>query len=386
MSVIDKLDCKQWYGTLSFGNPPQAMKLNFDTGRLNLLVYKSWFVYGRSHDTAGSSDCFIFAPNCKTCSLSNHTAFQPSRSSSYKNITKQWSTGFGDGSTVSGYISTDIVTVTASSSSSSSPSQVSIPNFLLALVTTMSDSFVSDIPSGLVGLAQDPLATIPGGTTVFSRMIHGAMLGQNVVGIRLIKGARNSDGTIGPGGGEYAFGGVEPQWIVGGQPGLAWTRVTSRNYWGIPMTDVQMGSQSVLPSSTPPRAIIDTGTSLILTSQALAASINKFIPGSYLSQQSNVWLIPCSTNSISPSKTPSPNLFFVIGGQRYGVPVRDLAWKQVDQAGYWCVSGVQSGVEGFTVLGDMFIKSHYVALKYNDVTGGSLSVGLGQRTDVSPIL
>ncbi|KAG9014759.1 hypothetical protein FRB94_010606 [Tulasnella sp. JGI-2019a] len=355
----------EWYGTLSVGSPPQAIKLNFDTG---------------------SSDLFVFAPNCTTCSLSNHTAFQPSRSSTYKNVTTPWSTAFGDGSSAAGYASSDTVTVTASSSSSSSPSQVSIPNFLFAIATSMSSSLASDIPSGLVGLAQDPLANIPGGTTVFSRMIHGGLLAQNLIGIRLVKGTRDSDGTVGPGGGEYTFGGIESQWIVGGQPGLSWIRVTSKNYWGLPMSGVKMGLKSVLPSSTPPRAIIDTGTSLILTSQALAASINKLIPGSYLSPKTNVWLIPCSTNSVGQSKTPSANLFFVIGGKQYAVPAQDLAWKKIDQQGYWCVSGVQSGVEGFTVLGAMFIKNNYVVLRYNDAKGESVSVGLGQRTDVSPIL
>lgn len=234
----------------------------------------------------GSSDLFVFAPSCSSCDLTNHTAFQPSDSSTYKNSSADWSTAFGDGSTAGGYVSSDTVVITGSSSStsSSSSSQITVPSFLFAMATSMSSSFVSATPSGLVGIAQDALASIQGGATVFSRMVQGSLLQQNLIGIRLVKGKRTSPGEIGPGGGEYTFGAVESQWIVGGQLGLTWTTVTSVNYWcapsilssfgpcfdtftsphrGIPVSDVQMGAASVLPSSTPKRVIIDTGVSFL---------------------------------------------------------------------------------------------------------------------------
>jgi hypothetical protein len=43
----------------------------------------------------------------------------------------------------------------------------------------------------------------------------------------------------------------------------------------------------------------------------------------------------------------------------------------------------QGGMPYFTVLGDMFIKNHYVVLSYE---GAKPQVGLGERKDVSPIL
>lgn len=39
-------------------------------------------------------------------------------------------------------------------------------------------------------------------------------------------------------------------------------------------------------------------------------------------------------------------------------------------------------MEGFTILGAMFVKNHYVALRYDDREGSSLSVGIGERVDV----
>ena len=40
----------------------------------------------------------------------------------------------------------------------------------------------------------------------------------------------------------------------------------------------------------------------------------------------------------------------------------------------------------FTVLGDIFIKNHYVVLSYGSDDEGNIQVGLGDRADVAPIL
>ncbi|KAG9041488.1 hypothetical protein FS837_012194 [Tulasnella sp. UAMH 9824] len=359
---MDNID-SEWYGTLSFGNPPQEIRLNFDTG---------------------SSDLFLFATTCTTCSLSNHTAFIPSKSKTYRNSTNSWSIGYGDGSGASGYTSFDTTTV--------QDGALQLDHFLFALATSVSSpSWATSETSGLVGLAQDRLATMSNGRTIFSRLVSERRLERDVLGIRLVKKEREERQAVGAtvdgGGGAYAFGHVEEQWIVGGEAGLTWVDVTSSNYWGIPMDDVQMGGKSVLDDDTPRRAILDTGTSLIITTTALAASVHARIPEAYQSQSSGVWIIPCSQPS-----TPSSNVFFVIGGRRFGVPLQDLAWKPLDNDGFWCVSGVQNrtaepgadkgGMENLTILGAMFIKNHYVALRYNDKQGESLSVGIGDRVDV----
>ncbi|KAG8908729.1 hypothetical protein FRC01_007257, partial [Tulasnella sp. 417] len=354
----------EWYGTLAFGSPPQEIKLNFDTG---------------------SSDLFLFAPTCKTCSLSDHTAFIPPRSKTYRNGTSSWSIGYGDGSGASGYTSFDTASIAPSTVLDEG---LQLDSFLFALARSVSSSsWTTSQTSGLVGLAQDRLATTLNGRTIFSRLVSERKLDRDVLGIRLVKKERGEPRPVGAtvdgGGGAYAFGYVEGQWIVGGEAGLTWVDVTSQNYWGIPMDDVQMGDKSVLDNETPRRAIIDTGTSLIITSTALAASIHAHVPEAYQSRSGGIWIIPCNqpagrpaAQTSSPSSPPNPttsSAFFVIAGRRFGVPLQDLAWKPLDNDGFWCVSGVQGGVEGFTILGAMFIKNHYVALRYNDKRGESLS-------------
>ncbi|KAG8904696.1 hypothetical protein FRB99_001337 [Tulasnella sp. 403] len=354
----------EWYGSLSFGNPPQQIKLNFDTG---------------------SADLFLIDPKCQTCFLSNHTAYIPARSRTFSNTSTPWSTTFGDGSGASGYVATDSAWITVDPAGPNTSAQVEVPRLPFAMATTLSSSFGKSTPSGLVGLAQDRLSNIQGGSTVFSRLVASRQLDQNVLGIRLVKGARPSSMVqpISTGGGEYAFGGVLSQWIVGGQAGLTWIPVTSSNYWGIPMTGVQMGGVSIMDKKTPPRAILDTGTTLVVTSQALASAIHAKIPDAYQAK-SSVWIVPCNLSSDRGSANYAPNVFFVLGGRRFGIPIQDLAWKSASPEATWCVSGIQSGMEDFTVLGSMFIKNHYLALRYN--TDGSLSAGLGDRTDVPPII
>jgi hypothetical protein len=46
----------------------------------------------------------------------------------------------------------------------------------------------------------------------------------------------------------------------------------------------------------------------------------------------------------------------------------------------------QGGVPRFTVLGDVFIKNHYIALAYSDDKLGKPKVGIGRRPDVGVVL
>jgi hypothetical protein len=46
----------------------------------------------------------------------------------------------------------------------------------------------------------------------------------------------------------------------------------------------------------------------------------------------------------------------------------------------------QGGVPRFTVLGDVFIKNHYIALAYSDDRLGKPKVGIGRRPDVGAVL
>ena len=78
-----------WYGEIEVGTPATKFTVDFDTG---------------------SSDLFLPGPDCgSTCS--GHTTYDPSSSSTSKDVGKTFSLSYGDGSTVSGEQYTDTVSI-----------------------------------------------------------------------------------------------------------------------------------------------------------------------------------------------------------------------------------------------------------------------------------
>ena len=127
------------------------------------------------------------------------------------------------------------------------------------------------------------------------------------------------------------------------------------------LDDIAVGWTSVLlaDTTTPRRAIIDTGvsellsiklliaqTTLIITSDLAATNIHAQIPGSTRAHSSGIWYIPCSA-----SYPATRNIFFTINNQRFGVPIADLAWKASDQYPGQCISGVQVSRYEIRMLG-----------------------------------
>lgn len=180
---------------------------------------------------------------------------------------------------------------------------------------------------------------------------------------------------------------------------------------------------------------LEPQTSITLVSEITAARIHAQIPGAKVDSQNGIWRVPCdvtkapaadlsntasilrslmkSSSTLSSvilstpvlrklldsasitSKTPqsTPNVFFEFGEgkERFGIPASDLAFQKIDPADLsdpefkddhqpYCYSAIQPGTSEFVVLGDTFIKNHYIALRYD--TDGGKSVGIGNRTDV----
>jgi hypothetical protein len=97
----------------------------------------------------------------------------------------------------------------------------------LALATSVNDATSSR--SGILGLGQDSMSRI--GSTLLSRLVMNGVLDQPVLSIRIVKGLSSGGRTIKEGGGDVVFGGIESQYIVGGDNGLTWIPVTSTSYW-----------------------------------------------------------------------------------------------------------------------------------------------------------
>ncbi|KAG0152157.1 hypothetical protein CROQUDRAFT_85888 [Cronartium quercuum f. sp. fusiforme G11] len=396
-----------WSTNISIGTPSRSFRLNIDSG---------------------SADLFLFGPNCSTCSLSNHTDYDPTRSTSSSRFfeAQDFAQTFGDGSSVNGSLVADTVNFGNS---------IKVSNQTFGLANTVSPDWAALPVDGLMGIGPDSLSIL--GTNsigVFSQLVASNTLFSPVIGIALVKASAQRAGSSA---GQYTFGDVSDKWIAGGRRAITWKNVTSQHFWGVALTGIYVNGTNVMPSDDPPRAIIDTGTSLTIVSEAAAAAIHEKIPGALIDPDNGVWQVPCSiksadssvpktskpsstqvsllsllkrssnrrslpnlglhrlvpeekiqTRSMSTKKVTSPNVFFEfgVGSSQFAIPAEDLAYQSIDDnristdGNHMCYSGIQAGSEAFVVLGDTFIKNQYVALRYD--SNGQKSVGLGRRSDL----
>ncbi|OBZ67135.1 Aspartic protease [Grifola frondosa] len=120
LPLTDQEDDAEWTGTISIGTPAQSFVIDFDTG---------------------SSDLWVPSSSCSSCK--GHKTYSPSSSSTSEKQEGTFSISYGDGSTVSGSVYTDTVTVAG----------IKATGQYLSGVTKESSSFTSDPADGLLGLA-----------------------------------------------------------------------------------------------------------------------------------------------------------------------------------------------------------------------------------------
>ncbi|KAF8975338.1 hypothetical protein BGZ46_009201 [Entomortierella lignicola] len=299
----------EYYGSVSVGSPAQVVKLDFDTG---------------------SSDIWFPSSTCTTSACKKHTRFNSSKSSTYKKDGRSWQISYGDGSSASGILGSDIVNVGG----------VSVRQ-TIGLATAESSQFGSSPEDGLFGLGFDTIESVSGVKTFMDNAIAAGAVAKPVVSVFLPSVRRN--GGVG---GEYLFGGIDSTKYTGS---LTYVPVTQKGYWQIHVSDASYNGASLGQSS---EGIIDTGTTLIIVGDAAAQAIHNKIKGS-VNDPNNGWLVPCSL------KTNTGNIGFKLGGKTFNVPLADLAFEDVGDGSGNCVSGVQGGQDDLWILGDVFIKNNY---------------------------
>lgn len=119
----------EYVATISVGTPAQSLPMDFDTG---------------------SSDLWVMGKGVS--GTTGHTTYDSSSSSTAKKMTgASWSISYGDGSSSSGDVYTDTVTI----------GNLTFASQAVEVATTVSSEFTSDTDiSGLVGLAQSSINTV----------------------------------------------------------------------------------------------------------------------------------------------------------------------------------------------------------------------------------
>lgn len=284
----------------------------------------------------GSADTVVFSRGCSTCQLNNHTAFDSSKSSTYMPMRESFSTAYGDGTRMSGVLSKDTVALAPA---------VAVQRQLIAIITKKVKGSGAGLWDGILGLGPDQLSYVEDNITPPSNLIKSGAMAEPLFSVALVPAKRG----LGRGGGEYRWGGISPSYVKGD---IVYADVTSSYYWGVEMAELYYGSQKKLMADKDPRrCIIDTGTTLIYTSDAAAQALHASIPGAKRNERDGAYYVPCITSSIK-------DVFIEILGRKWGIAAEDLAFRPSGKNDGLCVSGIQGGASQYTILGDVFIKNH----------------------------
>ncbi|KAG0287597.1 hypothetical protein BGZ96_008491 [Linnemannia gamsii] len=300
----------EYYGTVSVGTPAQNVKLDFDTG---------------------SSDIWFPSSACTTAACKKHVRFNSASSSTYQKDGRKWSISYGDGSTASGILGSDMVSVGG----------ISVRQ-TIGFATAESSQFGSSPADGLFGLGFNTIESVSGVKTFLDNAIAAGALAQPVVSV-FLPSERRFNGQ----GGEYLFGGINSSKFTGS---LTYVPVTKEGYWQISIDDAGYSGQSLGQSS---QGIVDTGTTLIIVGDDAAQTIHNSINGA-TNDPNNGWLVPCSV-----AQDTTNYVSFSMGGADFKVPLADLAYEDLGDGSGNCVSGVQGGQNDLWILGDVFIKNNY---------------------------
>lgn len=261
---------------------------------------------------------------CSSCT--KHTRYNSTKSSTYVSDGRPWSITYGDGSTANGILGTDTVNVGG----------ITITKQTIDLAKIESSSFVSAPVDGLLGLGFDSITSVSGVKTPVDNMISQGKIASPVFGVYLGK-------QIDGGGGEYIFGGYDISKFKGSLTTVPVDK--SHGYWGVTVAGAKVGNTTVISSF---KAIIDTGTTLLLFTNAVAAKV----AAAYGAKDNGdgTYTINCNTNSFKP-------LVFTINGANFQIPVNSLIFQQ---SGTTCYASFGYSGLGFAILGDTFIKNNYI--------------------------
>ncbi|KAI1315954.1 hypothetical protein EDD11_010592 [Mortierella claussenii] len=300
----------EYYGSVSVGSPAQVVKLDFDTG---------------------SSDIWFPSSACNTAACKKHVRFNSAKSSTFKKDGRPWQISYGDSSSASGILGSDIVNVGG----------ISVRQ-TIGLATDESSQFASSPEDGLFGLGFSNIESVSGVKTFLDNAVAANAIAQPVISVFLPSVRRN--GGVG---GEYLFGGIDSTKYTGS---LTYVPVTQKGYWQVHIADASVNGVSVGQAA---EGIIDTGTTLVIVGDAAAKAIHAKVKGAK-NDPSNGWVVPCSLK-----KDTKSNVGFKLGGKTFNIPLADLAYEDLGDGSGNCFSGVQGGQDDLWILGDVFIKNNY---------------------------
>jgi len=312
--VINDYQDAQYYGSISIGTPPQAVRVIYDTGSSNL-----------------------WASNIKPGLFSQHKRYDHTKSSSYVANGTTFNIAYGSGP-VSGFYSADTMTV----------GDVAIPGYTFAEVNNtkgLGPAYGVGHFDGICGMGWDDIS-VDHVETPLRALVNSGKLPETVFAFYLGSGGAK---------GELVLGGVDPDHYTGdfSYVPVIDTAPGKVGYWAFAMDDVKINGKSV---TSVRKAIVDSGTSLLAVSSADIKNIAKLVgakPVAPFPPLNKEYLIDC--------KADAPNIDVVIDGKTYTLTKDDYVINDSGQ----CLFGmtgldVPAPAGPLYILGDVFMRAHYV--------------------------
>ncbi|CAG9315220.1 unnamed protein product [Blepharisma stoltei] len=294
----------QYYGPVALGTPPQPFTVVYDTGSSNLWVPSS---------------------KCTSLACYMHHTFNSAASSTYVKNGTAISIQYGEGA-CTGFISQDTMTWGG----------YTVKNVLFGEMTHLpGTTWIESKPDGILGMAWQAIAE--DGTPPAFTYLASQGLVSNSFAFYLTKTA-NQAGSV------LTLGGFNSTLSKGD-----WNYVPlyKQEWWLIQMGAITVGGKAI--TGTGFKAIVDTGTTLLVGSPKIVNQINAII-GTVAEDCSNI------------SKLPTVNI--VIGSITYAMPPSAYVWQVPNGNTYQCINGWDAddlglGMEDTLILGDLFIRTYY---------------------------
>ncbi|KAJ7446446.1 acid protease [Mycena galericulata] len=317
--LTDENEDIEWAGKISIGTPPQNFKIDFDTG---------------------SSDLWVPSVSCTSTTCASKAKFNANFSSTSAIQPGTFAIEYGDGSTVSGAVYTDTVTVAGVKATKQS----------LSAVTNLSTVFAQNPSDGILGMAFPSISNL-GKTPFFLTANSEGTVRQDRFGFFLA--ANNSELYLG-GTNENLYNGSVEYHAINSTSG----------FWQIPGASVKVGSTTAVPNI---QTIIDSGTTIMYGPPAAVQTLYSKISGSALVDSANgFYSFPC---------TSPPEVAFSWGtGSNWKITAANFNLGLTAVGSSECVGAIAGQDFGLGsdvwLLGDSFMKNVYTAFDFNQSAVG----------------
>ncbi|KAI8089187.1 aspartic peptidase domain-containing protein, partial [Halteromyces radiatus] len=309
-----------YYGDITVGEPPQTFQVVFDTG---------------------SSDVWVVSSKCTTTGCANHRQYTAQQSRTYRMVME---VNYGTGH-VRAWLGRDTVCVGG----------MVLKEQVIGEATSLSHDFMGTPFDGIFGLGLAALASSKH-SPPFYTMMDEQLLDDQLFAL-----------YIQPRGGEIDFGGIDRSRFSGR---LIYSPLVDDHYWQIQLdaVDLQNGDKQVRLGAR--KAIVDSGTTLLIVTPDDAETIHGAIAGAVANGDAT-WSIPCK------DVASLPPLRISLGNDVLSLPSSAYVLDPLHSSTTMCLSGISGQVLNYDeetwILGDTFMKHYYTVFDY-----GRRQIGFGE--------